>query len=73
MYPNPTNGSIRIKYNSQEISNYEIYNIHGTILKKGSILSEEQLIDISNFSTGIYIIKIGYANSAIYRKIVKEY
>lgn len=72
VYPNPTNGIIKIKLNTREINNYELYNIQGSVLKKGTIQSEEQLIDLSNFSTGVYIIKIGNGNSAIYRKIVKE-
>ncbi|WP_300565135.1 T9SS type A sorting domain-containing protein [Flavobacterium sp.] len=72
VYPNPTNGKLKIKHNLQEGVDYEITNIQGTILGKGNLENEEQPIDISNFSSGVYIIRIGNGDSSIYRKIVKE-
>lgn len=72
VYPNPTNGIIKIKGNAREIYNYELYNIQGSVLRKGIIQKEGQLIDISNFTTGVYFIKIGAGSSVFYRRIVKE-
>lgn len=70
--PNPTNGILKVKLNSQEIINYNIFNIQGAILKRGSIESEEQIIDITNFPKGVYIFKIGNRNKFVYKKIIKE-
>ena len=72
VFPNPTNGIIKIKLNALDINNYELYNIQGSILKKGVIQNEEQIIDLSNLANGMYILKIRGENSSLYRKIIKE-
>jgi hypothetical protein len=72
IYPNPTNGIINIKFNFQEICNYQLYNIYGRTIKIGNIENEKQTIDISNFAKGIYVLKIEVGNVIKYEKIIKE-
>ena len=50
IYPNPTSGIIRF----QEISTYKLYNVTGNLLMEG--FNDE--CDISEFSDGIYFMKI---------------
>ncbi len=53
VYPNPsTEGVFKIKNHTQE--NWEIYNLNGARIHKGN----GAIIDISNFSKGLYIVKI---------------
>lgn len=72
VYPNPAKSFITIKSESQELKDYEIYNIQGSIIKKGQFKNQEQVIDIANFTNGVYILKISGQNIIEYRKIVKE-
>ncbi len=51
LFPNPTNGIIKISKNST----WKLVNINGTILSSG----EGDIIDLTNISSGVYIIIIG--------------
>lgn len=67
-YPNPAQNSITL---NQENCVTKIYSITGQLVKT----STENKIDISNLSSGIYLIKIGdseHQNSRIKRLIVKQ-
>jgi len=73
LYPNPTNGKIRI--NLEGISqNAEIYinnSIGKNLIHKkpnSSIID----IDLSNFDSGLYIIKIKTSSEIITRKVIKN-
>jgi len=56
LYPNPTSGIIKISNpNFIKISTVEIYNIYGQQLQSKSLKNN---IDLSNYTTGIYFIKI---------------
>lgn len=72
IYPNPAKNFIRIQSKTEELKDYEIYNIQGSIIKKGQIENQDQIINIENFSNGIYIIKIIGQNINEYRKMIKE-
>jgi Secretion system C-terminal sorting domain len=73
IYPNPSNGNFKIKSLSNlESEKYKIYDICGLIIKEGIIKETEEEIDITNYSNGIYIIKIIGENSSERKKIIKE-
>ena len=52
VFPNPVSDILRI--NTSETIYYEIYNLNGVLLKKGV----EKDVNISNFSDGIYLLKL---------------
>lgn len=64
IYPNPSTGRIIIKANN--LNQVDIYNISGTLLKS----SENNEIDLSKFSKGIYLIKIMTNKGITLKKIV---
>lgn len=70
-YPNPTNGVINIAFsNGNKIENAIIYNMTGQKLLD---VSNTNTIDISNFSTGMYILKTKDSNNNIITKrIIKN-
>lgn len=70
IYPNPATESITINSVSNDINRIEIYSITGRILK--SIKKPISTIDISNFSQGIYILKVYNAKNFIIKKFVKK-
>jgi hypothetical protein len=72
IYPNPTKGIININLNSKEITSYKLYNLQGAILKEGKTKDETLIIDMSNFTKGVYILKIIGQNFDDYKKIIKE-
>ncbi len=53
VYPNPVKDILYVETNS-DISNYEIYTIHGVKVLEGA----ESSIDVSNLKQGIYMIKV---------------
>tara|TARA_R110002050_G_scaffold300769_1_gene472382 strand:+ start:8014 stop:9651 length:1638 start_codon:yes stop_codon:yes gene_type:complete len=68
VYPNPT--SSLITFNSDKtIDKIEIYNLVGTIMNSFQNKSE---IDMINYKSGVYIIKIYSGSSIINRKIIKK-
>lgn len=54
LFPNPSQESIFIKTN-QEVERFEIYNNKGDLMKYGKFNFE---IDINEFSSGIYFVKL---------------
>lgn len=71
IYPNPTNGIIKIdNQKNVDILKVELFSINGVkLLDKNENLDE---IDISNFSTGIYILKIMSDYGVQTIKVIKE-
>ncbi len=65
IYPNPTNGLIYIDY---EITNVEIYNIVGQLVKE----TKENVIDLSAQEAGTYILKIITPSGVITKQIIKK-
>lgn len=76
IYPNPSNGFFNIKYKdispNQIILN--IYDIKGKhLFSKSYLCSDNNLIENINISTlanGLYLLKVHYANTVIYRKLI---
>jgi hypothetical protein len=74
IFPNPTSGKLRMESGELRIQIIEIYDIYGKIvLSHHSITSSSnQELDISNLSSGIYLIVIHTDIGIIHKKIVKE-
>jgi hypothetical protein len=71
-FPNPIFSTFRIKHINKPFF-YYIYNLNGTLLKKG-FSHENELINIENFPKGFYILKVKAENNNkfINLKIIKE-
>jgi hypothetical protein len=72
IYPNPVSTKLNLQLTSfsSENNNYEISNINGRIMIKGTIEQENTVIDLENLSKGIYIIKT--SNNSKPKKIIKK-
>lgn len=55
VFPNPSRDHIQI--NGKKGVNYEIKDVQGKLLRKGTMQNEKQVIDLRNFSQGIYFLK----------------
>lgn len=65
VYPNPTNGLIYIDY---EITNVEIYNILGQLVKE----TKENVIDLSGQEASTYIVKVITPSGVVTKQIIKN-
>ncbi|MFZ4398974.1 MAG: SBBP repeat-containing protein [Bacteroidales bacterium] len=70
LFPNPSSNNLTIE--AQAKTEIEIINIEGQIIKKIILNENKTDIDISAFSSGIYIIKALTGNSIITKKFIKE-
>ena len=70
IYPNPTNSSIFLNLNQLLVSKIQVINSIGQNVK--TINSDFESINISDLSSGIYILKIDTELGVINKKIVKK-
>ncbi len=70
IYPNPTNGLFNIE--SQLELNYSIYDYSGKEIITGKKDGNIQLLDLSNFKSGIYLIKLYNNQEQFISKIIKD-
>ncbi len=71
VYPNPVSNELTLEIKDcAEETDFEIINMTGTIVYKGKF-AERTVVNTSNFSPGIYYIKIGNGRAFEFKKIVK--
>lgn len=56
IYPNPTHGFLNV--NIQTDTSYKVYSALGQLLTSGEITQNEKQIDFSNFTQGIYYLRV---------------
>jgi hypothetical protein len=71
IYPNPAKDKISI-YSDSTVEKVLVYNIFGKLVYKSSKDSKNLTVDISNFSKGIYLVKVFSGGFSKTKKIVKE-
>ncbi|MDR6241066.1 M4 family metallopeptidase [Aureibacter tunicatorum] len=59
IYPNPTENNLNIQdSNAIGGESWSIYNLSGQLVKDGKLQGTFTTIDVSNFSSGIYLLKV---------------
>ena len=60
VYPNPTSEKITINVKNGDLKKvkYSICDINGKLIQQGKIKNNNQVLDISSFDPGVYLIKI---------------
>ncbi|MFK8059805.1 MAG: T9SS type A sorting domain-containing protein [Polaribacter sp.] len=71
MYPNPANNSLNISANGN-IEKAEIFNVLGKKVQSFNLNSSKETLDISNLSTGIYLVKYVVDNKVGTAKFIKQ-
>ncbi|MFC6269778.1 T9SS type A sorting domain-containing protein [Frigoriflavimonas asaccharolytica] len=70
IYPNPAKENITVQ-SQQKISKIRIYNIAGSLIKNFSFGNDYKVnINVSDLTTGVYIVKINEENTGI--KLIKK-
>jgi hypothetical protein len=71
IYPNPARNTITVLSNDL-IRNVSLYDLQGRLLSSQKVESEEFVMDISNRSTGIYLLKIETAAGVKTERLIKD-
>ncbi|VXB91755.1 conserved exported hypothetical protein [Flavobacterium sp. 9AF] len=73
IYPNPTNGLIKINFGNLSSGNYELYSLDGRIILSNKYENSSEIsIDLTNFANGVYVINIIANEKVISKKLIKE-
>ncbi len=74
IYPNPTNGSVRIELKNSSYSNgtISIFHLDGRLLNRVQINGFQHDLDLTQLPSGVYIISIRQDNSVERRRIIKN-
>ncbi len=73
IFPNPSTSKITIQFNNLEKENdLFVYNMNGQELIKLKLIDKLTNIDIGNFNSGIYFVKLINAKSVKTKKIIKN-
>ena len=72
VYPNPTRGEMQITSYELQVTSIEIFDIYGNNIKTHtSNLLSQISFNISNFSAGVYFIRINTSEGEVVKKVVK--
>ncbi len=71
VYPNPTNETINIEFTNIEDANIQISNLSGQVILSRMLNTTTEKINISNYSKGVYFVKLTGKDFIKVEKIVK--
>jgi len=71
MFPNPTNGN-RVYFSVTKDATINIYDALGKLVQSSEVTQSKNSIDISKFSTGMYLLKINSGTQFITKKLIKN-
>ena len=74
IYPNPTTGIVKIASPGAVINQIEVYDLQGSLIQKVDNKRGLQTfeIDLSQFQTGVYFLKIDSEFESITKKLIKR-
>jgi hypothetical protein len=75
VYPNPTKGQLMIEVKGCDDQNkaiFTLYNLQGSQLQKIVAGIEETPLDMTNYPSGYYLLRVYFDNKAVEYKIIKQ-
>ena len=73
IYPNPTTGEIVIQSSKLKVQSVEIFDVSGKKQSSHHLnISSPNQIDISDFPTGAYFLRIATEQGVVTKKIIKQ-
>jgi pectate lyase len=70
LYPNPVTDQLYLSSSDQKIKNVTIYSLNGSLVK--SIKNEVDSIDVSDLTSGNYLVKVTTDQGSFTQKIIKK-
>lgn len=71
IYPNPSNGAIRVNWNSTEEARGQIFDLSGRMVWQGVVQSND-LIDLRGLKAGVYVFRMESAQTVHVEKFIIE-
>ena len=72
IYPNPVTNQLQV-FAGQIIENVRIFNIFGQLVYSSKAINSESLtVNMSDFSSGLYLVQVSSGNSSSTKKIIKK-
>jgi uncharacterized protein YjdB len=71
IYPNPVEAEITISGNTS-FRSIEIYNVDGTLINRLDNVASTSSINVSELTSGVYIIRLTTANECATKRFVKK-
>ena len=73
LYPNPSNELINISFDEDQLSKLELYDVTGKLLFKKDLNTNTYALNIANYPSGTYLVKVYNQNNAsLNKKIIKK-
>jgi len=72
IYPNPSKNIFNIQMEENVKSNFVVYDSNGRVIIENEIIDSKATIDLSNFASGIYCVKIISNNGYEIKSIIKD-
>lgn len=74
IYPNPTQSELFVDLNSAKVNSFDIYSSDGRCVYKEEVagIDEKIAIDLTNFETGIYFLRMNTDSNTFVRRIIKN-
>jgi ELWxxDGT repeat protein len=73
IYPNPTRNTLHLKVDNQQIKEVKIYNLLGKqVFQSSAKTSEIEKVNISQLSSGMYMIQIKTNQNTFIKKVLKQ-
>lgn len=72
LYPNPTEGSVRIQNKEYMIQTIEVYDAYGKMLNVVKVNDNSAVIDMSDYAAGVYFARIMMSEGVVTKRFVKK-
>ena len=72
VYPNPTEGNVTIRNSQFTIHNVDVYNAFGQLLYSVSVNDRNVVIDMTDYSAGLYFARITTSEGIVTKRFVKK-
>ena len=72
VFPNPSNGNVHVCAESQPVSEVQVFDMSGRMLFRKVVGEKEFSVDLSDYKSGIYMLRMVTGNGIETRKIVKN-
>ena len=70
IYPNPVKDMLHVTCDNMQ--QYEVFSLDGRLVKSMQTRNNEDVIDLSNLGSGIYLIRITTDKGVATRRIIKD-
>ena len=70
VFPNPSNGMVYVRAESQQLQELQVFDLSGRMLLQQNISETESSIDLSGYNAGTYILRLTTSNGVETSKIV---